>query len=474
MRHSTGTLLATAFAVLVAACSRTPEPSTPASVTESVSSLDATALPNEAEALPALPRPAGASAVLDRNGQELGWLRYESGEASAVPLAVDAFDLIVDEATSSSSIEAALSVAPGTPISTSIDLELQSLLQQAVGQVPSTAGRFEVAAVAVEVATGAVVAVVDSSPGSSLARLTRPTGSVLKFVVALAAIDAGVSERDLIDGAQRCSVPTSGDANAAPPLSFSGDDRFAPGEISMITAFSVNCAFAKLHQIVGGDVVSSMARQLGFDGVVDDSPRLVIGASDASPLQMARAMSVVLGNGTLNRPGFVTAVDGDASAAIRVQQSVVVDAATAATTASLLRGVVEVGTASEFALADGRQGAGKTGTQENNTDAWFVGGTPELSIAVWIGNPADPSDSMVAVDEFVGVGRVQGGSYPAAVWKHFVDAALAGSSLSTWSVEQSSRQPVQLVLPGLECSAAPLLDVAFPAVAIDSNIIDCS
>ncbi len=91
----------------------------------------------------------------------------------------------------------------------------------------------------------------------------------------------------------------------------------------------------------------------------------------------------------------------------------------AADTTYALRQVVEDGTGSRARL-DERQAAGKTGTSSNNRDAWFVGYTPQLSAAVWLGRPRGTLNGTVAE------GEVTGGRVSAGIWKQFMDAALEG------------------------------------------------
>ncbi len=92
-----------------------------------------------------------------------------------------------------------------------------------------------------------------------------------------------------------------------------------------------------------------------------------------------------------------------------------------------LTAVLERGTAAAANLAGDRPAAGKTGTQPENTDAWFVGGTPSVSAVVWLGNPVDPVDSMSAIPEF-GFEPVRGRTC-ADVWRLVLDQVLAGSPI---------------------------------------------
>jgi membrane peptidoglycan carboxypeptidase len=87
---------------------------------------------------------------------------------------------------------------------------------------------------------------------------------------------------------------------------------------------------------------------------------------------------------------------------------------------SLLQNVVRYGTGKAARLADGRQIAGKTGTTENYGDAWFVGFTPQLAVAVWVGYP---NRLRPMTTEFHGQ-PVAGGTYPALIWKTFMERAL--------------------------------------------------
>src|SRR4029079_4013728 len=97
----------------------------------------------------------------------------------------------------------------------------------------------------------------------------------------------------------------------------------------------------------------------------------------------------------------------------------VLDPGTDALLTSMLQNVVREGTAQTAALAD-RPVAGKTGTTENYGDAWFVGYTPQLAVAVWVGYPATLKPMLT---EFHG-DAVTGGSFPALIWKSFMEKAL--------------------------------------------------
>jgi penicillin-binding protein 1A len=100
--------------------------------------------------------------------------------------------------------------------------------------------------------------------------------------------------------------------------------------------------------------------------------------------------------------------------------------------------------------------AGKTGTQVDNTNSWFVGYTPQLATAVWVGDP-DGYTPMIRenVPEFYdldGVDAVQGGTYPARIWGAYQQPAIADLAVEDWYPPPASvRRAARLFLPGEEC-----------------------
>ena len=94
----------------------------------------------------------------------------------------------------------------------------------------------------------------------------------------------------------------------------------------------------------------------------------------------------------------------------------------------MLQGVVKSGTGKRAALGD-RPVAGKTGTSQDNADAWFVGYTPQLVTAVWMGAP----EGRIPMRNVGGI-NVTGGSYPAKVWHEFMDKALEGQPVLQFAV----------------------------------------
>jgi membrane peptidoglycan carboxypeptidase len=204
------------------------------------------------------------------------------------------------------------------------------------------------------------------------------------------------------------------------------------GQISLATATEVsdNTVYAQLTALVGPSSIVRTARQLGITSPLKSYFAIGLGAEAVNPLEMARAFSA-FGNGGQridgksfgNRPRAISVVRNESGRIVDNNLPVhrqVLTANTAALVTSLLQSVVRAGTGKRAQLPDGRPVAGKTGTTENYGDAWFVGYTPQLVTAVWVGYP---NGLRPMLTEFHG-DSVAGGTFPALIWKTFTQRAL--------------------------------------------------
>jgi membrane peptidoglycan carboxypeptidase len=170
---------------------------------------------------------------------------------------------------------------------------------------------------------------------------------------------------------------------------------------------------------------------------------VALGAESVSPLDMASAYGVFAARGERAEPTPVLRVtDRDGTVLIdnaepkttRVLPEDVADNVTA-----ILQGVLTNGTAAGRGL--NRPAAGKTGTTQNNRDAWFVGYTPTLSTAVWIGYENKTLETTKELSNIKGVRRVTGGTHPARLWQAFMRVALEGVPIT----EFQEAAPIQAV-----------------------------
>lgn len=319
----------------------------------------------------------------------------------------------------------------GLRITSTMDPRAQMLAEAASAANPVAQYNPESVAVvaSVEPATGAVRAVVGETTieGRGVVEVATPTvgrspGSSFKTFTLLAALEDGHTIRDSISASP---APRSlYDDWDLPDRVTSWPSGCRGGSLTLqsATASSNNCAFARLQAAVGGDKVVDVARRLGISTLSDESagyPSLSLGGTSVRPLEMAAAYAAIANDGRYNPPHFVTKVEDREGNVLyeytpTTEQAISVDVARQARVA--LESVVSGGTYRGGALPNRRSAAGKTGTNEaaggENTDVWFVGFTPEMSTAVWIGNPAGATE--------LRGGRVQGGTTAARVWQSFM------------------------------------------------------
>jgi penicillin-binding protein 1A len=317
----------------------------------------------------------------------------------------------------------------GLRIYTSIDLELQKLAREAIHQwLPDPKGPTA-ALVAIDPRDGRVLAMVGGrsfkrSQFNLAVQGQRQTGSAFKPFVLTAALERGIAPQTVFE-----SEPTV--INLGDKLwSVANYEGAYLGSIDLneATIHSDNAVYAQLTAQVGPKNVARTARHLGITRPLDDYFAIGLGVEAVSPLEMARAFASLAAGGERvdgkvlgNRPRAVLRVeDGtriDSNDAVRKR---VVDPNDAAMVTSMLERVVSEGTGERAALGD-RPVAGKTGTTESYGDAWFVGYTPQLAVAVWVGYP----NKLVPMEtEFEG-DAVAGGTFPALIWKSFARRALA-------------------------------------------------
>jgi penicillin-binding protein 1A len=340
----------------------------------------------------------------------------------------------------------------GLRIYTNLDPRLQSVAETAVGKdIPANSQGFTGALASVEPATGQVRAIV-GGPGFEVyqydlaTQAYRQPGSGFKLFTLLAAYEAGYGPTDTVNGASPCAVdfPTDHDLLTNP---IHNDEGQALGPISLTqaTADSVNCAFIRLAHQVGLPAVVNMAHRLGLSEAFPLYPSVVIGgANGVTVLEMADAYATLADDGVYHPPAFIDHITD--STGKTVYQSNYAGTRVLAPQISrmavqTLSAVVQDGTGTAAALPD-RPVVGKTGTTENNTNAWFNGITPQLATSVWMG---DPKANTPMYD--VGGITVFGGTYPARIWHDYTEAALLGQPAIPFPAPDQSAVPPSRYIP---------------------------
>jgi membrane peptidoglycan carboxypeptidase len=315
----------------------------------------------------------------------------------------------------------------GLTIRTTLDPGMQRMAEEAVARtLPDTGGRFRAALVSVEPTTGAVRALVGGSDFSNAkfdlaVQGAKQTGSSFKPFTLVAALESGFSIHDSILGTAPCRIPNPGSEDWEPD----NVEGSAGGVLTLTdaTVHSVNCAYARLVKLIGPEKVVETAKRMGVSADLQPFLSLTLGAQPVSPLDMASAYATLAADGHRHPPLFVDEVlDSGGKVLFKNEPKgePVVSPQVARTVNQTLTQVVQRGTG-RAAAVPGWPVAGKTGSTDNNTNAWFVGYTPTLATAVWMGNP----DEDIPMRSVGGI-TVFGGTFPARIWKAFMAAALTG------------------------------------------------
>ena len=316
----------------------------------------------------------------------------------------------------------------GLRVYTTYDPAAQAHAEAAVERLlPEDERAFAASLAALEPGTGRVRAIV-GGPGFDVFEFNiatqkgRPTGSSFKPFVLAAAMEKGFVPADQINGIGSCEFDNPGGfPNPYTANNFGGGG----GSVSSLrsqTLSSSNCAYVRLGLIVGLSNVADTARALGITTDLSDLPiSMPLGPKDVTPLDMATAYATFANDGLQVDPIFIERVEdrkGNVILLNEPESERAISAQSARLVTSVLEANVRGGTGTRARLPD-QVAAGKTGTAQDFADAWFVGYTPHLATAVWMGNP-DEQVPMRGVDRGpLGVGSVTGGSFPAMIWGAF-------------------------------------------------------
>ncbi len=278
----------------------------------------------------------------------------------------------------------------------------------------------EGALVAIENRTGEIKAMVGGwrfsrSKFNRATQAFRQLGSTFKPVVFTAAIDRGFTPASIIVD-EPVSYPTSGNQVYAPQ----NYDHEFEGPITLRRALeqSRNIPAIRMMERLGPTTVVDYARQFGFSQRFPPYLPIALGAGDGTLLEVTSAYTVFPNQGVRMTPFMIQSVTGRTGNLLEENRGEPIDvvrADTAYVMTNMLRGVVQRGTAASAAQLDWPL-AGKTGTVDNNTDAWFIGFDPDLTVGVWTG-----------LDEKKPLGASETGSVAALpIWIDFMRGYIEG------------------------------------------------
>jgi penicillin-binding protein 1A len=321
----------------------------------------------------------------------------------------------------------------GLVVKTTLDPKVQKAAEDEVAKsMDGLDQELQMALVAVEPPTGFVRAMVGgrdfntSQYNTAILSPGRQPGSAFKPFILATALEEGIPPTKVYSGAT-LAIPGSD------PIRNYGGESYGSIDLRSATWHSVNTVYARLILDVGVDKAMTMAQRLGVDMPAYDpsiyGASVALGAIETTPLQMASAFGVFANHGRRAPPTPVVSVT-DATGKVIIDNSHAADAAApviapvvADNVTDILRGVLASGTAAGKGLGD-RPAAGKTGTASDAANAWFVGFTPSLSTAVWMGHLHCGAGAQCGMHNIKGVREVVGGTIPASTWQRFMNAAL--------------------------------------------------
>src|SRR5882672_9629867 len=247
------------------------------------------------------------------------------------------------------------------------------------------------AVVSMEPSSGQVLALVggrdfNDSNFNRAVQAARQPGSAFKPFIYTAAIDNGFSPTDII-----LDTPVSFNAGNGEEWAPQNYDKKFRGPVTLRSALahSVNVPAAKLLQKLGTNLVTSYAKRMGIRSRLVSDLSLALGTSEVNLLELTSAYGVFANQGIRVAPVFVIRVEdknGKVLEQARPTAEEALSPETALTMTSMLSSVIESGTAaSARALGLSVPAAGKTGTTDDYSDAWFVGYVPGLVTGVWVG-----------------------------------------------------------------------------------------
>jgi penicillin-binding protein 1A len=290
---------------------------------------------------------------------------------------------------------------------------------------------------------------VNAAPGCG-----RQAGSSFKTFALVAALEQGAPLSRVYD-AQECMTFVGADAGEDwSPCNYE-EAAYGPTTLLEATINSVNVVYAQLAFDVGPENVVESAHDMGITTELSASPSIVLGTSPVNPLNMASAYGTLATNGTHHRPVAITRIEDARGKVIYEDDSIdheVIDPAVAYTATTALERVIQEGTG--VAANIGRPAAGKTGTAQDYTDAWFAGYTPDLAAAVWVGYPAGKIGMQVycsathnaAGEEICRPTErdVTGGSWPAEIWRLFMSRAMSGVPVTDFEVPEGGITTIEV------------------------------
>jgi len=327
----------------------------------------------------------------------------------------------------------------GLEVYTTLNVEMQKAARTAVekGLVELEdregydRGVVQGALVCMEAKTGAVKALVGGrnfgkSEFNRATQAKRQPGSAFKAILYTAAFDKGMTPSTRVMDAPLVFEDTL--ANTVwKPQNF--DRKFhGPTTLRNALTHSRNIITIRMLQEIGVDYAAAYAANMGISGPISRNLSMALGTTGVSLIDLVRAYGVLANQGKKVQPFFIRKIvdrTGHIFEETEVKNEQVIDPRIAFMSTYVLQDVVESGTGRRV-KSIGRPVAAKTGTTDENRDAWFMGYTPSLVTGVWVGWDLERSLGSQEV----------GGRAAAPIWLYFMEKAVQGSPVETFAVPE--------------------------------------
>jgi 1A family penicillin-binding protein len=350
-------------------------------------------------------------------------------------------------------------------ITTTMDFTVQKAADDAINsqwdQFSNSMKNAQIGLISIEPGSGKILAMTGGNPGANplglnrAIQIKRQPGSSFKAFLYGSLLQKGYTLAEpLMD---KPIVVDSGTANEWRP--HNDNDTYTDTSMPMETAIqhSVNLAAAyAITHLTTPDSVAAFAHKIGIESDIPSYPSIALGTSDVCPLEMASSYAVFADDGLYAKPFAILKIeDKNGNVLYRksgTDTSTVLDSATAYLVTSALKTVIDGGTASTVRRYYRGIGAGKTGTSQNYTDAWFVGITPKISTAIWIGYD-DPRRKLSGGYQFGGTacapiwGRMMADITKSKRWFGSIDF-YRPTNINDVELCQTTGEPVKNILTG--------------------------
>ena len=345
----------------------------------------------------------------------------------------------------------------GLEVHTTLDMKMQAAAEKAVFESLGEPADPDTALVSIDPRDGEIKALVggrdfETNKFNLATQGRRQPGSAFKTFVLAAALEAGMPPTYRFDSSSPARIPTE------PLWEVSNSEGRGRGFITLDSAIrsSVNTVFARLiwelndDESTGAEKVAEISKRMGITTPLPPYPSIALGSQNVTPLEMASAYGTLATSGVHYEPTAITKVldrHGDVVFEAEPEGVRALEPEIAGEMNTMLRGVITGGTARQANI--GRPAAGKTGTSQNYRDAWFVGYTPDLVTAVWVGFYQEEKPMLNVRGR-----RGFGGTVAAPIWATYMRAALEGRpaldfeqfAKPDYTVVQT---PVQVAVPNL-------------------------